>query len=65
MVKKVKQVKTTIRIDSDLHEWLVGKESMTDTINQALQEMKYREENKDPYATGYKDGFEAGKKEKE
>lgn len=63
MAKQDSYMRITTRIPPDLEQWLKSKESMNAIIIEALREMKYREENQDPYATGWRDGFEVGKKD--
>lgn len=62
MMKKVNQVKTSLRIDADLHAWLNKQESLTAAVNEAIKRYKAELESED-YRRGFMDGYEARKKE--
>lgn len=61
-----------LRLPEKLHEWLTGYDKVKSgetTIHQfiidAITEKRYREENKNPYSEGWRDGYEARDKEGE
>lgn len=53
----------TVRLPNDLYLWLKAREKafgMNQTIIEALEALRYREENEQPYSEGWKDGYDEG-----